>query len=618
MKKVVEKVIDKEEYFRDLTKDTPKGILFLNMDSMILYQNEVAEKMSGFSLKERKSKPGYAFIHPDDQAETCELWTAVLNNPKIPFLFQFRIRTKGRKYIWIGGSMTNNISDSSINAIVVCCRDINKRKQTELNLEQSENKYREIFEKMADGVYRSSHEGRFLEVNNSMVSMLGYSTKEELLSIDIKKQLYFAASDRDIAVTQDLEEGTSLIRLRKKDGSEIWVEDRGQYVYDEEGNTLYHEGILRDVTKRILAEINLKESIKETENYRNALNQSLIISTTDESGVIQFANSNLCKLSGYNKEELEGKHHPVFNSGFHSEEFIKELMNTIHSGNVWRGELKDKNKNGEIYWLDCTIVPFKEESGKPYMFLGIAADITMQRELLEELTVRYSELKKINTELDRFVYSVTHDLRAPLSSMMGVIEIATDECRDENLSGHLDLIKGSVTKLDDFIKDILDYSINSRSKIKVEEIDFTKMVQDIIRGLKHMGENYSLPEFKFNLNEESPFMSDKMRLDIIINNLMSNAIRYQDPLKQPLVISIDVKNDGQWCTICIEDNGIGISQENQEKIFEIFYRVSDKSIGSGLGLYIVKEAVEKLSGEMSLTSELGKGSTFTIRIPQMG
>ena len=346
-------------------------------------------------------------------------------------------------------------------------------------LRESERKYRHLFETMHDGVYKSSHDGKFIDVNPALVKMLGYSSKEELMAIDIKTQLYFESSERENAIQQDLDEGVSIFRLKKKDGSEIWVEDHGNYTYDDRGKVIYHEGILRDVTRRVEMERRLKESMKETADYQLALDQSLIVSATDLHGIIRFANQNLCKISGYKKDELIGRSHKILNSGFHPKEYMEKLWTTILAGGIWRGELRDKKKNGEIFWIDSTIVPFKDDNGKPYMFLAIAVDITEQKKMMDELSDKYSEVQKINSELDSFVYSVTHDLRAPLSSMMGVLEIATEENTDPSVADHLALLSGSAKKLDGFITDILDYSKNSRSEVTLEPVDFTELTESL-------------------------------------------------------------------------------------------------------------------------------------------
>ena len=167
--------------------------------------------------------------------------------------------------------------------------------------EMFENKYQQLFEKMVDGVYKSSHEGKFIEVNPALVQMLGYDSKEELLAIDIKSQLYFDEVDRDEAVHQDKIDGISIFRLKKKDGSEIWVEDRGQYVSDENGNVLYHEGFLRDVTQRKKAEERIRNNEKR---FRSLIeNNEDAIALLDKDSNIIYQSPSVERMLGFSFEE---------------------------------------------------------------------------------------------------------------------------------------------------------------------------------------------------------------------------------------------------------------------------------------------------------------------------
>ena len=220
-----------------------------------------------------------------------------------------------------------------------------------------------------------------------MVLMLGYSSKEELLAIDIKKDLYFEESEREVDLVE--EDGISIFRLKRKDGSEIWVEDRGKYVTDDSGKILYHEGNLRDVTSRIRAEQYLQKSQKETSDYRKALDQSLIVSITNHEGIITYANENLCQISKFSKDELIGKSHHDINYQGEQDENILEQDETVENGKVWRGEVKKKAKDGSIYWVDQTIVPFVNEEGEIYQYLTIRIDITEKKN--SELRTRESE-----------------------------------------------------------------------------------------------------------------------------------------------------------------------------------------------------------------------------------
>ncbi len=244
--------------------------------------------------------------------------------------------------------------------------------------------------------------------------------------------------------------------------------------------------------------------------------------------------------------------------------------------------------------------------------MGRLQEEQLQKEALERSN---EELKKANRELDRFVYSVSHDLRAPLASMMGVISICEGEVLDAFMLKNIGMLKKSVNKLDGFIMDILDYSRNSRLEVKKEEIHFDQLLHDITDNLKFMSGEQKQVELKTSINNGLVFYSDKTRLSIILNNLISNAIRYQNPKAPNPYVEIEVKVSEHEASISVKDNGIGITKENQDKVFEIFYRISKSSVGSGLGLYIVKESIEKLSGRIELISEIGIGSEFKIYIP---
>jgi len=236
---------------------------------------------------------------------------------------------------------------------------------------------------------------------------------------------------------------------------------------------------------------------------------------------------------------------------------------------------------------------------------------------LSEAEAQKEALMKANQELDKFVYSVSHDLRAPLSSMKGVIGISKGETTDTLLTENFDYLEGSIKKLDTFILDILDYSRNSRLEVKREEINFKEMLNDISDNLKYMSGSTRKVDIKININNGKTFYSDRSRLNVLLNNLISNAIRYQNPVINDPFVNVKIDMSDTETNIVIKDNGIGISKENLGKIFDMFYRVSDNSIGSGLGLYIVKETINKLSGKIEVESELGKGTAFNIQLPNL-
>ncbi|HET6253903.1 MAG TPA: HAMP domain-containing sensor histidine kinase [Puia sp.] len=241
-----------------------------------------------------------------------------------------------------------------------------------------------------------------------------------------------------------------------------------------------------------------------------------------------------------------------------------------------------------------------------------------QEQLQRKFLLRSNQdLKKTNKELDSFVYSVSHDLRAPLSSMLGIVGLCEMGNPGAFMQKNISLLKSSIKKLDGFIMDILDYSRNSRLDVNRQEIHFNDLLADISNNLKFMGSDLRNVDIRISVRNGIAFHSDQSRLSIILNNLISNSIRYQNPEVTDPFVEICVEVSESAADILIRDNGIGIDKENQEKVFNMFYRVSTKSIGSGLGLYIVKETVEKLNGAIQLESQPGKGTEFKIRLPNL-
>lgn len=226
------------------------------------------------------------------------------------------------------------------------------------------------------------------------------------------------------------------------------------------------------------------------------------------------------------------------------------------------------------------------------------------------------ELKKANSELNRFVYSTSHDLRAPLKSMLGIINIAKSDSESTTTVQleRLAMLDKSVLKLDNFIEDILNYYRNKSMEIEREEIDLEKMIQEI-RGSQKLIEETRRIKFYVEVNSEKKVVSDRSRLTILLSSVISNAIQYSDPSRENSYVKVNINCNKEKVFIVIDDNGIGIAPEDHEKIFEMFYRASTLSTGSGLGLYIVKEILGMLSGKIELESELGKGTKITIEIP---
>lgn len=237
-------------------------------------------------------------------------------------------------------------------------------------------------------------------------------------------------------------------------------------------------------------------------------------------------------------------------------------------------------------------------------------------EAAQALARQNEALIKINKELDSFVYSISHNLRAPLMSVLGLLDLAQNESDSVAIRQYHEMMKSSVCKLDDTLKEILEYSRNARQGLIIGEIDFQKLINDNFERMQFMP-GYERIVKEIFIHGDSHFYSDNFRLSLILNNLISNAIKYSDSSKDPSFIHITINLLPEKVYLTFKDNGIGIEKSYIQKVFNMFFRATEKNEGAGLGLYIVKEAVEKLGGTIELESQIGKGTAFKIQLPNL-
>ena len=256
-----------------------------------------------------------------------------------------------------------------------------------------------------------------------------------------------------------------------------------------------------------------------------------------------------------------------------------------------------------------------------FVFVIIASVSLYYRRLLQNLVnvnrqydQKNKDLELVNKELDKFVYSASHDLRSPITSLQGLINIMKTEKNPDEIQNYLGLMKDVLDKQDQFIKDIVDYSRNKRQKIVLETIDLNELFEETIKQHLYILNNRSI---QWDKNwEVTHLVADRLRLKIIFNNLVSNAIKYSDGSKETIVVGIAAEPTADGVLIKIWDNGIGIAADQLPKIFEMFYVTQNNNRGTGLGLYIVRDAIDNLNGRIEVTSEIGKGTSFHIYIPQ--
>jgi PAS domain S-box-containing protein len=548
---------------------------------------------------------------------------------------EIKNKAKDGSNYWVDTTIVPYLGEDGKPAQYVAIRaDITERKKAE---EQTGAALRELNDVKAALdehaiVAITDAKGKITYVNDKFCAISKYS-RAELLGKDHRIiNSGFHPKEFIRAIWQTIGSGRvwkGEIKNKAKDGTIYWVDTTIVPYLGEDGKPAQYIAIRADITERKRAEERTGFALRELNDVRAAIDEHAIVAITDPRGKITYVNDKFCAISKYSREDLLGKDHRIINSAHHPKTFIRTIWETIGSGRVWKGEIKNKAKDGTFYWVDTTIVPYLGEDGKPVQYIAIRADITERKNAEEALhkaqhklqghaatleqTVaqRTSELREKIGELEAFSYSVSHDMRQPLRSMQGYAKILMDEFAidlDAEPRRYLERIKTSANRLDRLIQDVLTYSRATRAEGALSAIDLGQTVREIVEtypSLRDVDIEISVADVKI--------LAYEVALTQCISNLLGNAVKFMPPGRKPKIRVWSELND-RFVRLWVQDNGIGIAAADQQRIFDIFARVNSDELyeGTGIGLSIVKKAIEKMGGHVGLESELGNGSRFRI------
>lgn len=313
--------------------------------------------------------------------------------------------------------------------------------------------------------------------------------------------------------------------------------------------------------------------------------------------------------------------------------YEKAVATAIQKGESFDLDLRIHTPQGELRHIQLVGRPLFAHHKYVTHVHGTVMDITARKQAQLQLVEQNEQLREINQQLDRFVYSAAHDLRAPLMSLLGLIGLMEEEVAPSEKVLYLNLMKQSISRMDGCIGDIVDFSRNSRTPLQIQEIDLAALCTQLweqlsfatLPGTGPKREQNSLVAadrrtiaFQVSREGDSAFYSDLKRVTTLASNFLSNAIRYSDSEKPFPFVRVHVHVQADKALLTIEDNGIGIAPEHIEKIFDMFYRATDSKTGSGLGLFIVKEILSTLGGQIQVASTEGEGTRFVITLPNQG
>jgi PAS domain S-box-containing protein len=446
--------------------------------------------------------------------------------------------------------------------------------------------------------YLLDEHGKILSTNLEAVNITGY---EEFEVIGANLDVFYPPDDKK-KVPEDLKRAVAFgqtivsgLRLKKR-GITFWAKMKIKHFKDSQSPVAF-KVLLQDTTHRALSNLRVQTVRDE---YLAIFNNPFV-------GSFKFR-LNDYKLLMWNKKAGEITGRPdsedvYFNKLFlHEHEFQQFILLLKETKRVEGLKFRVRHKrNGEERWVMISASYFVSQGFAE----GILLDVTEQHEQMVEL-------QRVNAELDNFTYHASHDLRAPLTTVLGLVNLGLMENYVGSAPTYFEMIRSRISHMDILLKDLISVSYNNKKELIYESFAFEKEIQEIVKEYDYPGNRCRVD---IEIQQQDEFITDAVRMRTILRNLISNAYKYYNPELESPFVKIKTKVSETHAAIQLIDNGIGIEWAHKERIYDMFYRATSRSTGTGLGLYIVKSMIEKLKGQISFESTLGHGTTFLLTIP---
>lgn len=592
-------LIDKEKYFRSLVESSLEVIGIVDENGKINYISESVKKILDYPANHLIGKYFYDFIPEKHFEQTIDHFEQVVTGKHFINPFVVTVITKNNNNRIIQFTLNNQLKNANIRGVIFNAHDITeehqnqkKLKQAQLTLTEQEKNYKTIFNNANDGIIRIDKNYRIVESNNRMTKILGYSKKELLNKsiYDITEKEEIKLVKKEITklvkkkVTHVIFEKRSIHKLRKPIICKVYVKS----VYTKEHKLDYFIAFITDVTKRVVA-------LKRTKELEAALDKSADILYVSKSGIITYMSEKVEAKTGYAKNELIGKHTRIFNSGYHPKSFFKGMWKTILAGQVFSGEVLNKNKDGSYYWIFSTIIPIKNINNEVEYFINVRNNIT------ELKNAKIDKIKNVidaqEKEKEIFAQELHDGLgQMLLASKMNLSAIKTEiEQLDVATVG---IYNNSLKLLTDTINEARNVSHGLMSRALIQ-FGLSYAINDMVNNIQ---KSHSSIKFNYKQNIGNQRFDSEIEKGLyrVLQELISNIIKHSEAT----IASIEIIKDTNNLTIKVKDNGVGLTQHILK---------SNRSLG--IGLKNIETRINYLSGSFIVNEKLKKGTEILIVIP---
>jgi PAS domain S-box-containing protein len=539
-----------------------------------------------------------------------------------------RMITATGKVKWVRSICFPIIENGRVVSIEGVLQDISELTETQLRFQQSEEKYRRLVEETNALVWEGDiSPARFTYISPQAEKLTGFPTEAWMRPnflwervLPEERDETFAAIARKIAAHEDF---VIEYRFIRADGSLMWLHDDVKIIYDAIGEPVKFRGVMIDITRMKEMQAGLGRALRSLENYKYILDRHAIVASADREGLIHYVNAKFIEITGYERDELIGQRHSLLKSGLHSAAFYNKLWSTIAAGQVWQGEICNRRKNGDLYWVYTTIVPLLDEQGNIEEYMSVSTEVTELKRTEESLR-RAQKMEAIG----QLTGGIAHDFNNLLSIVIGNIELVEMSLPPQELL-HRQLenarnaaVRGSVLtrRLLNFSHQtpVLGQAMNLNAVMQGIEVLVSKSLTALVKVELDLAADLWLVEV-----DPGDFEDAIINLSINASDAMPQGGKLRFSTRNVETTHMQFRSNGmippgKYVEITVEDSGIGMDADVLDKIFEPYFTTKPSDKGSGLGLPMVYGFVQRSKGLIFVDSTPGAGTRFTIYLPKSG